>query len=85
MPWMPEMSGVPGMSLRPSSDVNARESLVSDGPQKKKFNGKLVLSSYSWQDVRFVLINTIPGHVATKNEIVKELKTFQRTVIAFGM
>ena len=84
MPGLSRMSGMMG-SLRPSSDVTARELLVNDGSEKKKFNRKPVVSPYSWQDVTSVLIKNIPGHVATKDEIVKELETLQQTFITFGM
>ena len=83
MPGVPRMPTEMG-SPRPSSDVTARESLVNDYSEKKN-NRKLVDSPYSWQDVTSVLINNIPVHVATKNEIRKELETFQQTFITFGM
>ena len=82
MPGVPQMPTKMGSS-RPSSDVTAGESLV-DGSEKKNIR-KPVGSPYSWQDVTSVLINNIPVHVATKNEIEKELETFQQTFITFGM
>ena len=86
MSRMTEMPGIPRMtrSLRPSYDVTARESLINDDSEKMEFIRKSVVDSYSWQDVTSVLINNIPATVATKNEIVKELDTFQQTVITYG-
>ena len=83
MPGVPRTPAKMG-SPRPSSDVTAGESLVNDGSGKKNIR-KPVGSPYSWQDVTSVLINNIPVHVATKNEIEKELETFQQTFITFGM
>ena len=83
MPGVPRMPTKMG-SPRPSSDVTAGESLVNDYSEKKN-NRKPVDSPYSWQDVTSVLVNNIPVHVATKNEIEKELETFQQTFITFGM
>ena len=65
--------------IRFASDI-----MVNDGSGKKNIR-KPVGSPYSWQDVTSVLINNIPVHVATKNEIEKELETFQQTFITFGM
>ena len=83
MPVLPRMTG----ALRAFSNVSAHETLVNDGSDlaKKKSLTKPAGDDYSWQDVSSVLLKNIPGHVAMKNEIVKELKTFQQTVITLGM